>query len=133
MIFDKKIDLTGSVTDPDPLSSPATVPDDRIFTLPFRAAEVNNVNNRVIVGVTTTGSGTVLSFELYDVDEDSITNDKADWEWHLVFSGTSLSSGDLVQSLLSNANQAFSGGGKYYLRCTTDYPTTTFKVKAINA
>ena len=139
MQFDKRIELTGSVTDPDPISSPSTVPDARIFTLPIRAAQVDNVNNRAIVAVNVTGSGSSLAFTLYDVDEATTVDANGDpttkstWKWHPVLAGTSLSNGSIIQSRAAQADEPFVGGGKYYLRCTTDYTTTTFKVKAINA
>jgi hypothetical protein len=139
MKFDRRFEITGSVTDPDPLSSPSTVPDARVFTLPIRAAQVESVNQRVLVGVTITGSGSSLSFELYDVDEDTLVDAtgspaaKSAWQWHLILSGSTLSNGEITQSDLTDSTNGFVGGGRYYLRVTTDYTTTTFKVKAINA
>jgi len=139
MQFDQYIELTGSVTDPDPITNPATVPNARIFTLPIRSAQVDNVNNRVIVAVNVTGSGSSLAFTLYDVDEASTIDTDGNptalstWKWHPILAGTSLSNSDIVQSRAAQADEPFVGGGRYYLKCTTDYTTTTFKIKAINA
>ena len=115
MRFDATVPIANGVTDPDPLTTPASVPSARVVAVNSRAnPEDRAVTKGLLLALAGTGTETV-TLEIYALDEATEDLAVASRTYYLVATGQVVTHGQLLQ-VTTNVPP----GGRFYFRQTAE-------------
>jgi hypothetical protein len=113
MRFDEHLSIPAATTDADPLTSPATVPQERIFRIRKREPSQGINSNRLIAALVApvAESLSVVVWALDDLDDAEVFKPSATDRWVRVATFAGLQGGEARQTAPALSNDAFIGGG----------------------
>lgn len=122
MRFDSYVTAVNGATNPDPVASPATVPNSMVTELKERDPRFQASVSKVFFGLEAP-SGETVDISVYALDEETAGAEAADRKWYLIGAIAGLAGGSL-EALTDNVV----GGGKIYIRVTAETITANRRI-----